>query len=74
MGNGILVGYPDEEHGADAFDEALEAANKMLRDLYSEMTGAMQDAERQMESVEYFIDTAEGNGWAYEANGEMRNV
>jgi hypothetical protein len=38
------------------------------------MTGAMKDAERQMESVEYFIDTAEGNGWAYEANGEMRNV
>jgi hypothetical protein len=30
--------------------------------------------EETMESVEHFIDTAEGNGWTYEANGEMRNV
>jgi hypothetical protein len=61
---------PDEE----AARRAIEDADKWLRDLHNQMALTLAANEETMESVEHFIDTAQGNGWTYEANGEMRNV
>jgi hypothetical protein len=61
-------------HADDKAEPVIEAINKRLRDLYSEMMGAGRQEEEHMESAQYFRDHCEANDYTFEANGKMRNA
>lgn len=72
ISGGDLVGdveFAPDEAKAEA---AVEDANELLRNLYSEFVIAMRAEEEWVESAEFFIDMAEANEWQFEADGRMR--